>query len=83
MSKEGVFSRYVCDRPAAAHEGGKEAREYIREGDVKENNWHQVVWTDSNGAVFKYWLCRECYEKYLSVAQQLDQQVTAFMGEGA
>lgn len=43
MSKEGNFTRYVCDRPASAHKDGKERREYVKDGDgSKLSKWHQV-----------------------------------------
>ena len=62
MSVEGSFKRYVCDRPPAAHSDGKERREYIKEGNVKENDYHKITHTDIHGASFEYLLCKVFFE---------------------
>lgn len=79
MSKEGTFARYICDRPAETHIDGKEVREYIKDGNVKENDWHQIEYTDINGSTSKYWLCKECYSKYLEMKSSFDQMLAGFM----
>lgn len=81
MSKEGNFNRFVCDRDATAHEDGKQPREYVSVGSAKENNWHQVSYTDVNGANSTYWLCDACYQKWLEIRAKQDTEFYAFIAE--
>lgn len=80
MSKEGNFTRYVCDRPASAHKDGKEMREYVKDGDgSKLSKWHQVTHKDQYGEEVSYTLCDDCYVEYRDLAARQDAEVIDFI----
>lgn len=81
MSKEGSFTRYVCDRDKSNHADGKEARAYVRDGyGADEARWHEVTRLDATGGAQTYLLCDACYAEHVERCQRADAEFAAWLG---
>lgn len=81
MSREGSFTRYVCDRDKSRHSDGKEARSYVRDGNTAEEaKWHEVERIDATGGTQRYLLCDACYAAYVDRCRQGDAEFAAWIG---
>ena len=71
MAREKGYERVACDRAEAVHPGDK-----------RNEEWLDIVYTDTLGVPMALTLCPDCARKYRSIMDTHDRDRTEFANEG-
>ncbi|MEE0582069.1 MAG: hypothetical protein UC328_02730 [Adlercreutzia sp.] len=82
MAREKGYERVACDRAEAVHPGGKLPVVFMTPEDKRNEEWMDIVYTDTLGVPMALTLCPDCARKYRSIMDTHDRDMTEFSNEG-
>lgn len=73
------FDCYACDRPGAAHKGGKAPEVYLQEGETAQKEWLDASYTDAHGVEQLVTLCPDCAREWAELRRKQAAELTRYV----
>lgn len=73
------FDCYACDRPGAAHKGGKAPEVYLQEGETAQKEWLDASYTDAHGVEQRITLCPDCAREWAELRRKQAAELTRYV----